>query len=136
MWENIAISALTVALTVLTTVAGTSWRMRGALDKRDAALLKMMSDHELADARRFSEVHARVADSAHMLVTSFGDTGRALREQVHLVELANEREKTNNLREFIRRDSFFAVVKSIDARFDRIDDFLHLPARPSTGADG
>lgn len=131
MWENVAIAAAGFALTVLTTVVGTTWRLRGAMDKRDAAFIEMLSNHEANDVRRFNEVNGKIADSTHMLATSFGDTGRAIREHMHMMELAAEREKTANLDKFIRRESFFEVIKGINSRFDRIDAFIAGAGKPA-----
>lgn len=116
-WVQIA----SFGLTAMLTVGGTTWSIRAMLDNRDAALMKMMTDHEAADNKRFAECHKSIADSAATITNYLGETGRAIREHMHQIELGVQMNKTENLETFVRRDSYYQVMKGLDARFDKIE---------------
>lgn len=118
MTEQTIIMLVGLMLTAFGTVIGTTWRVRRELDTRDRIMVKMMTDHELADAARFSMVNERIAQTSTSLTAQFGDTGRALREHMHGIEMNLEKTNTANLQSFVRRDSFFHFVEELNRKFD------------------
>lgn len=101
----------TAACTVLVNTVATTWRIGRMLDKRDAAFLKIMADHELADVQRFAEVRAKIYESGNTIRREFGETGNALREKIREVELWS-RDHFVQIPAF--DDAFDRLVKQID----------------------
>lgn len=120
-WAGVVISGLALLFTILVTVAGTSWSVSTILEKRDAALVDMLNKHELSDLARFAEVRAQNTEMSEKLTSYIGETGHALREQLHKIELSQQRSVAENLTLFIRRESFYPIIKSLELRFDKVD---------------
>lgn len=118
------IAPVALVFSALATIVGTTWRVRAMLDTRDAAIVKMMTDHELADARRFGEVNNQILETSRAFQGYLGETGRALREHMHSIQLGMEQTKASNLDLFVRRDSYFHIMNGLNARFDKMDEKL------------
>ncbi len=116
------IAALGLLFSVFCTAVATTWQVSKMMDRRDMLLTKMMTDHEAADTLRFANVFEAIRASASVLAQQFGDTGRALREALHKIELDMQKTRTSNLEDFVRRDSFFNVVNGQNGRFEKIDE--------------
>ena len=96
----------TAVCTVIANTVTTTWRLARMLDRRDAVLLKIMADHELADVQRFADVRANIYESGNDIRREFGETGHAIREKIRDVELWS-------------RDHF-VQIPAFDAAFNRL----------------
>ncbi len=84
--DPVFIAAIGSVITILGTMIGTTWRMRAELDRRDAVLTKMLTDHELADVVRFGEVKNEIGIASDRIRREFGETGHGLREKIRETE--------------------------------------------------
>ncbi len=106
MPDPITLAIATFLFTVFGTAVTTTWRVGRMLDSRDKTFLKLMTDHELADVHRFSEVSAQISHTGETLRREFGETGTALRTKMHEME-------TWNRDTFLRRQSFYEATKEM-----------------------
>lgn len=115
MTDAIWLALATFLFTVLGTAVTTTWRVGRILDDRDRVIIKMMNDHELADARRFSEANENIGEMGEVLRREFGETGTALRQKMHDME-------TWNRDTFLRRQSFYEGTKEMASDIKRLLD--------------
>ena len=123
-WISIGISGGGLLFAVLCTIVGTTWSVRTLLEKRDTALVEMINKHEISDITRFGEVHAQIFEISSKFSNNLGEIGHALREQLHKLEMLQQKTVSDNLMLFVRKESFFSIIKSMDTRFDKIDTKL------------
>lgn len=118
LWVTLASMAATAAVTS----AVCAWTLSRQFATRDANIVKLITDHEKKDAEQFSAVDHAIGGAVTELVQQFGDTGKALREHMHLIQLDFQKAEVKNLETFIRRDSFYQSVNGMNSRLDRMED--------------
>lgn len=103
---------------------GTTWRVGVAVGKHDgiitqqiselrSTVVDMMNKHEQLDLERFAKVDSKLDENADTIRREFGETGHALREELHTMKLAASETNTKNLDTFLRRASFYEVMKEM-----------------------
>lgn len=108
MLDPVIVAATTFAFTVLGTAMTTTWRIGRMLDVRDKNFLHLMNEHEIADVNRFADVRQRMIEGNETLRHEFGETGNALRQHMHEMEMWG---RDNNL----QKNSFDKAVETITA---------------------
>ena len=115
MTDPIVLALATFLFTVFGTAITTTWRVGRILDDRDRTIIKLMTDHELADAKRFADANDTIGETSEILRREFGETGNALRQKMHEME-------TWNRDTFLRRQSFYDATKEMGADIKRLLD--------------
>lgn len=118
-------------------IIGTTWRVAAAVGKHDQAISKqianlgtvvtgLMNAHEQLDLQRFAAVNANIDQTSDTLRHEFGETGLALREQLHLMEVAGLKQDATNIEKFLQRNSFYKMTDEMSANIKglvkKVDD--------------
>ena len=74
-----------------------------------------VSDHEIADVERFSDVRSAIDDSGDGLRREFGETGMAIREKLREMELWGR----DN---YLQKTSFYKATEKISDDIQRLAD--------------
>lgn len=118
---SLFLTVIGMVFTILTTVIATTWSVHSMMNKRDAVLVRMITDHENADSVRFGAINTQLEKLGGTFTNYLGETGRALREHMHKIELSVAHSRTENLETFVRRDSYLHIMKGLDVRFDKLE---------------
>lgn len=76
-----------VVCTVIGTVIGTTWRVSRIVGKYDTTLIELMSQHELADTRRFADTRAYIIEMGDTVRREVGEEGHAIRQKIYEIEM-------------------------------------------------
>ncbi len=114
---HLVVTIAAALVTILMTVAATSYRVGSKLTRvlfdHEAKITKTINDHQLSDNNEFSKVRLEIDLQGDAIRREFGDTGGALRQGLHTLEVALVRNEKTNLETFARRESMIAVNKEI-----------------------
>ena len=122
MTDPLALAVATFLFTVFGTAITTTWRVSRMIEERDSKLIAMMSNHELSDTERFAAVRQEVASRSDELRHEFGETGAAIREKMHEMEMWG---RDNNLQKGsfkIVTDEIKESIKTISTKLDNQTD--------------
>lgn len=120
--EPWAVQLIGIIITILITVAGTSWKVSRIISTHEAKLLKVINEHQISDNSEFSKVRVEIGLTANDIRNEFGETGFALRQGIHNLELSLSETKASNFETFARRESMIAVNKEIAGNLKELVD--------------
>lgn len=115
-WVQLAALLFTIVVTLVGAAWAVARHLSGALDR----VLTRLNDHERFDVERFTETNEAISRLGNIVRDEFGETIRALKEYVHQLELLAARAEAKNLDTFIRRESFFEVIKGVNANIEKL----------------
>lgn len=87
--------------------------MTRSLLSHEAKIVKIMSEHQMSDTLEFSRIRAEMDQQGDSIRYEFGETGRALRQGIHNLEVSLAQNQTHNLETFARRQSMYDVNKEM-----------------------
>lgn len=102
-----------IIITVMITVGGTSWKVSRIIATHETVITKIMSDHQLSDTEEFAKVRVEIDQQGDIIRREFGETGLALRQGIHNLEISLLENKASNLETFARRQSMIDVNKEM-----------------------
>ncbi len=104
-------------LTIFGTAILTTWRVGRALDARDSVSISLINAHEQKDAERFASVHGDIETVRH----DFGETGAALRQRMHEMEMWG---RDNNLSKRTFEIVTGEIKESIKTVSEKVDNVI------------
>lgn len=111
---QIAVLIITGLITASGTIAVTTWKVSRFLSAFETNITKLINDHQLSDNIEFNKIRKEIDESGDTLRHEFGETATSLRTHLHNIQLDISDNKVENLETFIKRTSFYEVVKEMN----------------------